>query len=84
MRDHDKDEEEDKKKKIINLKSTTQEEEEDEELSNSKINDTVLFTKRYKKYLRFRKGNNLKKYSNQERRKEKMILHALIAKGQNI
>ena len=60
MRDHDKDEEEDKKKKTIALKSSTQEE---EELSDSELDDIALLTRRYKKYLRFKKGNNLKKYS---------------------
>ena len=56
MRDHDKDEEEDKKKKTISLKSSTQEkEEEEEELSDSELDDIALLTKRYKKYLKFKK-----------------------------
>ena len=64
MRDHDKDEEEDKKKKTIVLKFTTQEEEEEEEeLSDSELDDIALLVRRYKKYLKFKKGNNLKKYS---------------------
>ena len=62
MRDHDKDEEEEKKKKTIALKSSTQEEEE-EDLSDSELDDIALLTRRYKKYLSFKKGNNLKKYS---------------------
>ena len=65
MRDHDIDEEKDKKKKKISLKSSTQEEEEEEEeeeLSDSELDDIALLTRRYKKYLRFKKGNNLKNY----------------------
>ena len=64
MRDHDKDEEEDKKKKTITLKSSIQgEEEEEEELSDSELDDIALLVRRYKKYLRFKKGNNLNKFS---------------------
>ena len=71
MRDHDKVEEEDKKKKIIALKSLTQEEEEEEEeISDSELDDIALLTRRYKKYLRFKKGNNLKKYSKGSSSKE--------------
>ena len=61
-----------KKKKTIALKtialksSIQEEEEEEEELSNSELDDIALLTKRYKKYLRFKKGNNLKKHSLQE------------------
>ena len=63
MRDHDKDEKEDKKKKTIALKSSTyQEEEEEEELSDSELDDIALLTRRYKKYLRFKKGNKLKTF----------------------
>ena len=61
MRDHEKDEEEDKKKKIIALKSSIQEEE--EELRDSELDDIALLTRKYKKYLRFKKGNNFKKFS---------------------
>ena len=61
MKDHNKDEEEDKKKKTIALKSFTQEEEE-EEISDSKLDDIALLTRRYKKYLKFKKGNNFKKH----------------------
>ena len=60
MRDHDKDEEENKMKKTIVIKTSTQEE---EELTDSELDDSTLLTKRYKKYLKFKKGNNLKKYS---------------------
>ena len=64
MKYHNKDEEEDKKKKTITLKSSTLEEEDDEELSDSELEDIALLTKSYKKYLRFKKRNNLKKNSN--------------------
>ena len=60
MRDHEKDEEEGKKKKINALKPSTQEED-DEVLSDSELDGIALFTRRYKKYLKFKKGNNLKK-----------------------
>ena len=58
-----------KKKKIIALKSFTQEEEE-EELSDSELDNIALFTRRYKKYLKLKKGNNLKKYSKGNSSKE--------------
>ena len=65
MKDHNKYEDEDKKKKMIALKSSIQEqeEEEEEELSNSELDDIALLTRRYKKYLKFKQGNNLKKHS---------------------
>ena len=67
MRDNDKDEKKDKKKKkTIALKSSSQEEdEEEEELNDSELDDIALLTRRYNKYLRFKKGNNFKKFSNE-------------------
>ena len=71
MRDHDKDEEEDKKKKAIVLRSSAQEEEEEEEeLSDSELDDIALLTRRYKKYLKLKKGSNLKRYSKSNSSKE--------------
>ena len=64
IRDYDKDEEAANKKKTIALKSFTQEEEEEEEeLNDSELDDITLLTRRYKNYLKFKKGNKLKKYS---------------------
>ena len=72
MRDHYKDEEEDKKKKAITLKSSIQvEEEEDEkELSDSEMDDIAILTRRYKKYLKLKKGKNAKKFSKETSSKE--------------
>ena len=59
MKDHDKDEEEDKKKKkTMALKSFSQDE--DEEIGDSELEDFVLLSKKYKKYLRLKKKNNSK------------------------
>ena len=97
MRDHDKYEEEDKKKKTIAFKSYTQEEEEEkEELNDSELDDIAILNRRYKKYLKFKKGNNLKKYSkgnsskntqrssHQKKIKEMMKSLALSAKNSDI
>ena len=79
INNHDKEEENDKKKKIIALKSSTQEEvEEDKEFNDSELDDIALLTKRYKKYLRFKKVNNLKKnpkgnFSRENKRKDDTI-----------
>ena len=55
MRDHDKDKVQDKTK-IIALKSPTQKEEkENEELSGNELEDIALLTRRYKKYMMFKK-----------------------------
>ena len=72
MRDHDKDEDEDSKKKTIALKSSTheKEEEEEKELSDSELDYIALLIRKYKKYLRFKKRNNLKKYSKGSSSKE--------------
>ena len=57
MNKQDKEEEVDKK--TIAFKSSTQEEEEeDEELEDSELVDIALLTRRYKKYLKFEKGNH--------------------------
>ena len=70
MRDHDKDEKEDKKNTIALKSSTQEEEEEEEELSDNELDDIALLTRRYKKYLKLKKGNNLKKYSKGNSSKE--------------
>ena len=59
-----------KKKKTITLKSSTHQEEKEEELTDSELDDIALLTRRYKRYLRFKKGNNLKKFSKESSSKE--------------
>ena len=46
-------------------------EEEEEELEESELEDIALLTKRYKKYSRFKKGNNSKKNFKGSTSKEK-------------
>ena len=83
IRDHDNDEEEDKKKKkTISFKSSTQDKkEEDDEHSDSELDNIALLTRRYKKYLRFKKGNNLSRSIRREALQKNILKESLQKKG---
>ncbi|PON55777.1 Zinc finger, CCHC-type, partial [Parasponia andersonii] len=73
MKETNEDEGEEKKKKGITLKATLQESnEEEEEFTDSELEDIALLTKRYKKYLNFKKKNFNKNIKDNDFREKKM------------
>ena len=71
-----------RKKKTISFNSSTQDKkEEDDEHSDSELDNIAILTRRCKKYLRFKKGNNLSRNFQREALQKNILKESLQKKG---